>query len=92
MDYDRLAMFLLNRTAPGFRKGLRLTPIATLNKAGFNPGESALLTAALGKIKTERPKVWKDAFELVNVNFQFMKINIAALDGDASASDDWNTG
>jgi hypothetical protein len=90
MDYDRLAMFLLNRTAPGFRRGLRLTPTATLNKAGFHPGESALLTAALGKIKTQRPKVWKDAFE--RVGFQFMKIDVAALDGGASAGDDWNTG
>ena len=89
MDYDRLAMFLLNRTAPGFRKGLRLKPIATLSKAGFNPGESTLLNAALGKIKTQQPKVWADAFD---VRLQYRMVDVAALDGGASAGDDWNTG
>jgi hypothetical protein len=72
MDYDRLALLLLVRgSSRGFRKALKQSPAATLNKAGFNPGETAQLIATLNKIKATQPLTWKSVLEQQEVAFTF---------------------
>jgi hypothetical protein len=89
MDYDRLAVFLLLRTTPGFRKGLRLSPVNALNNAGFHPGESALLAASLGKIKAKNPKLWNSSVESTSMALAFNQIDYEDIDWKKQDVDSW---
>ena len=89
MDYDRIALMLLVRgSSRGFRKALKQSTSATLNKAGFNPGEVTQLAAALNKIKMTQPNLWNFAIEQ-EVVFSFRTIAVGNVAGSTSAADDW---
>ena len=88
MNSDRLARFLLTRTVPGFRWGLRSNPYLVLRKAGFHAGEVAQLVASIEKFKRGRPKSW-NVHELEQFALTFNFVAVENVAGSTSASDDW---
>ena len=89
VNYDRIAVFLLLRTTPGFCKGLRYSPVAALNNAGFHPGESLQLAASLGKIRNSHPRLWQDTTERTTTDFTYQQIEYEDIEWKKADTNSW---
>jgi hypothetical protein len=81
MDYDRLSNFLSTYTTPGFQRGLRRSPYATLSKCGFHPGEAAQLVASLAKGQSKGGLL---------VDYTFQSIDKTTTKKKNNDFDDWS--
>ena len=87
MNHDRLALFLVSCTSPGFRRSLSAMPLDALTRCGFDPGESSQISAVLLRL---RGSAGGNPHEVSKVKLTFQQIERSfGGGGKAAFKDDW---